>query len=190
MATSGEQGRPLGVPAGGFLQLSWQIGLLVGLVTLGLGIVVTYDPTTSINVIAVLLGVLLIVSGILHLIRALDREAGSRAWAVVVGLAFVVLGVVLIRHLHLTRSLIALLIGIIWIVQGVAELLLSAEPGRPARLWTAFFGLISLAAGIVVVAVPTGSLKTLAVLLGIWFIVIGLLEIIGALAVRSAANRS
>lgn len=164
--------------------LSWQAGLFVGLVTLVLGIVVTLHPSTSINVIAVLLGVLLVVAGVFHLIRSLDREAAHRGWAAVVGLAFVVLGVVLIRHLHLTRALIALLIGLVWIVQGVAELLTASDPDRPGRGWSVAFGLISLAAGIVVIAVPTGSLNALAVLLGIWFIVIGLLQVIGAFYVR------
>jgi uncharacterized membrane protein HdeD (DUF308 family) len=164
--------------------LSWQAGLFVGLVTLALGIVVTLHPSTSINVIAVLLGVLLIVAGVFHLIRSLDREASHRAWAAVVGLAFVVLGVVLIRHLHLTRALIALLIGLIWIVQGVAELLTASDPDRPGRGWSLMFGAISLVAGIVVIAVPTGSLSALAILLGLWFIVIGLLEVVGAFYMR------
>jgi len=164
--------------------LTWQVGLFVGLVTLALGIVVTLHPSTSINVIAVLLGVLLVVAGVFHLIRSLDRESSHRAWAAVVGLAFIVLGVVLIRHLHLTRALIALLIGLIWIVQGVAELFSASDPDRPGRGWSIAFGLISLAAGIVVIAVPTGSLNALAVLLGIWFIVMGVLEVIGAFYMR------
>ncbi len=175
-------------PDMGMLRMSWQAGLLIGVVTLALGIVVTLHPSTSINVIAVLLGVLLLLSGLLQLIHSLDRSASGRAWAAVVGLAFVVLGVVLIRHLNLTRSIIALLIGLIWIVQGVAELLAASDPVRPARLWTACFGVVSLAAGIVVLAVPTRSLNTLAVLLGIWFIVIGALEVIGAFAVRAVAG--
>lgn len=172
------------------LAMSWQATLFVGLVTLALGIVVTLHPSTSINVIAVLLGVLLLLSGVFHLIRALDRTTAGRAWTAVVGLAFVVLGVVLIRHLHVTRALIALLIGVVWIIQGVAELLSAAEPGRPARGWAAVFGVISLAAGIVVIAVPTTSLDTLAVLLGIWFIVIGVLQIAGAFVLRSAIGKS
>lgn len=168
-----------------YAALSWQASLFVGLITLALGIVVTLHPSTSINVIAVLLGVLLVVAGVFHLIRALDRDARNRAWAAVVGLAFIVLGVVLIRHLHVTRALIALLIGLIWIVQGVAELLTATDRDRPGRAWSAVFGAVSLAAGIVVIAVPTGSLTALAVLLGIWFIVIGCLQVIGAFYVRS-----
>jgi uncharacterized membrane protein HdeD (DUF308 family) len=185
-----EANSPAGTAQGvGLLRASWQAGALVGIVTLVLGIVVTLHPSTSINVIAVLLGILLLVSGLFHLIRALDKDSSSRAWSAVVGLAFVVLGVVLIRHLHLTRSLIALLIGLVWIVQGVAELLTAADSGRPDRAWSAVFGVVSLAAGIVVLVFSTGSLNTLAVLLGIWFIVLGALQLIGAFYLRHLLNQ-
>jgi uncharacterized membrane protein HdeD (DUF308 family) len=168
----------------GLLRTSWKVTLFVGFVTLVLGVVITAHPSTSINVIAVLLGILLLVGGVFHLIRALDHNSSSRAWSVIVGLAFVVLGVILIRHLHVTRALIALFIGIVWIIQGLAELLSAADPDRPARLWSIIFGVVSLAAGIVVICIPTNSLNALATLLGIWFIVIGLLQIIGSFFLR------
>lgn len=172
------------------VRMSWQVGLFVGLVTLVLGIIVTLHPGGSLNVVAVLVGVLLLVAGLFHLIRAIDHDSPSRAWSAVVGLAFVVLGIVLIRHLHLTRNLIALLIAIVWIIQGVASLLAATDRARPDRAWSAVFGVISLVAGIVVVAVPEGSLTTLAVLLGIWFIVIGVLQVAGAFYLRHALQKA
>ncbi len=173
------------------LATSWQVGLFVGIITLALGIVVTAHPTTSLNVIAVLVGVLLIVAGLLQLIRALDTSAAHRGWAAVVGLMFVVLGVVLIRHLHATRVLIALLVGITWIAQGVAALMTGfSEEHGTRRGWELVFGAVSLAAGIVVVAVPVGSLNALAILLGVWFIVIGILYVIGSLVLRNLVKEA
>jgi uncharacterized membrane protein HdeD (DUF308 family) len=55
-----------------------------------------------------------------------------RVWLGIAGPLFIVLGVVLIRHLHLTRALIGLLIGITWIVQGLAALI-GGSPAAPAR---------------------------------------------------------
>ena len=43
-------------------------------------------------------------------------------------------------------------------------------------------------AGIVVVSTPVDSLTVLAVLLGIWFIVMGIIEIIGGLMIRRATH--
>jgi uncharacterized membrane protein HdeD (DUF308 family) len=108
-----------------------------------------------------------------------------RIWLGVCGLLFIVIGVILIRHLHLTRSLIGLIIGITWIVQGVAALIAGLSGGvREGRGWAIAFGVVSLIAGIVVVSTPASSLTVLAVLVGIWSIVMGLFEIIAGLMLR------
>jgi uncharacterized membrane protein HdeD (DUF308 family) len=110
-----------------------------------------------------------------------------RVWLGIAGLLFIVLGVVLIRHLQLTRALIGLLIGITWIVQGLAALIGGISGGaREGKAWWIIFGAVSLIAGIVVAAAPASSLTALAVLLGIWFIVMGIFEIIGGFMLRRA----
>ena len=184
-APSGHRAAPS--PASWMLASSWQSTLVVGVLTLILGIIVSFHPTGSLNVIAVLFGVLMILSGIFHLIRVFDPEELNRVWAGISGLLFIVIGVILIRHLHLTRALIGLFIGITWIVQGLGALIAGAAGGaRGGRGWWIAFGLVSIVAGIVVVATPTSSLNVLAVLLGIWFIIMGIFEIAGGFMLRRA----
>src|SRR6266566_1859825 len=171
----------------GALAGSWQTALVLGALTLILGFVVTLHPSGSVNVVAVLLGILMILSGIFHLIRVFDLAEPHRVWLGITGLLFVVIGVVLIRHLHLTRSIIGLIIGITWIVQGLTALIGGLSGGvREGRAWWITFGVISLIAGIVVTATPASSLNALAVLLGICFIIMGILEIIGGFLLRHA----
>lgn len=160
-------------------------GIVLGALTLILGIVVAFHPTGSLNVIAVLLGIMMLLSGLFHLIRVLDPQERNRVWLGITGLLFIVIGVILIRHLHLTRALIGLVIGITWVVQGLTAFIGGLTGGaREGRAWWIFFGALSLIAGIVVVASPTSSLDFLAVLFGIWFIVMGIMEIIGAFLLR------
>lgn len=173
------------------LSASWQVGLVTGIILAVLGLIVTLHPSTSLNVIAVLLGILLLVAGLFHLVRALSASEAHRVWSVVLGLVFVILGVVLIRHLDTSIKVIALLIGLVWIVQGVVDLMVGFSGGeREGRGWAIFIGLVSLVAGIVVVAWPVKSVTVLAVLLGIWFIVLGLLEVVGALVLRHALKQA
>jgi uncharacterized membrane protein HdeD (DUF308 family) len=168
---------------------AWQAGLFLGAVTLILGVIVALHPSGSLNVIAVLLGILMIVSGLFHLIRVFDARERHRIWLGIAGLLFIVIGVVLIRHLHLTRALIGLVIGITWIVQGVTALMGGISGGvREGRAWWIFFGVVSLVAGIVVTATPASSVNVLATLLGIWFIIMGICEIIGAFILRHALH--
>jgi uncharacterized membrane protein HdeD (DUF308 family) len=179
------------LPPGVSAATGWQAMVFVGVVTVLLGLIIALHPGGSLNVLAVLLGVLLVIAGVFDLVRVFDRSEPHRVWLGIAGLLLVVIGVVLIRHLNLTVALVGLVIGITWIVQGLAELAdaFSGGPGE-RRGWWIFFGLISLVAGIVVVAVPTTSVTVLAVLAGIWFIVMGLVEIVGGFMQRHADSRS
>jgi uncharacterized membrane protein HdeD (DUF308 family) len=166
---------------------TWQATLVLGALTLILGIIITAHPTGSLNFVAILLGILMILSGIFHLIRVFEPGELHRVWAGIAGLLFIVIGVILIRHLDLTRAVIGLIIGITWIVQGLTALLAGLAGGaREGRGWWIAFGVISLIAGIVVASTPESSLKALAILLGIWFIIMGILEVIAGLLLRRA----
>jgi uncharacterized membrane protein HdeD (DUF308 family) len=186
---SDEYGTPSSAP--GMMAATWQATLFLGAATLILGLIVSFHPTGSLNVIAVLLGIAAILSGIFHLIRVFDPKEPHRVWLGIAGLLFIVIGVVLIRHLHLTRSLIGLLIGITWIVQGLTALIGGISGGvREGRAWWIIFGVVILIAGIVVAVTPASSLNVLAVLLGIWFVIMGIFEIIGGLLLRRALREA
>jgi uncharacterized membrane protein HdeD (DUF308 family) len=170
--------------------VSWRPTLFLGVLTLILGLIVAFRPSGSLNVIAVLLGILMIIAGIFHLVRMFDTAEQHRVWLGIVGLLSVVIGVVLIRHLHLTLAIIGLIVGITWIAQGISWLMASLTGARrEGRGWWIFFGLLSLIAGIVVVSDPVSSVTAIAVLLGIWFAVMGLFEIAGAFVLRHALAR-
>jgi uncharacterized membrane protein HdeD (DUF308 family) len=173
----------------GLLAGSWVTAVVLGVLTLILGLIVSLHPSGSVNVIAVLLGVLAILSGIFNLIRVFDPQEAHRVWQGIAGLLFIVIGVILIRHLHLTRAIIGLIIGITWIVQGLAALIGGISGGvREGRAWWIIFGAASLIAGIAVTATPASSLNVLATVLGIWFMVMGVFEIIGGLLLRHALH--
>ena len=170
---------------------TWQATLVAGIVTLILGLIVSFHPSTSLNVIAVLIGLLLIISGVFHLIRMFSSAESHRVWLGISGLLLITLGVVLVRHLHLTVAVIGLIVGISWIVQGLSALAVSLGGElREGRGWWIFFGIVSLIGGIVVTAFPTNSVTVLAVLVGIWFIVEGLLEIISAFMIRRMTGKA
>jgi len=170
--------------------LDWRAAFVVGLATAILGIIVAAVPETSLAVIAVLLGVLVIISGIYNVVEAFRGEEHGRVWRGIAGVVFIVAGLVLIRHLHLSLALIGLVIGLTWVVQGLAALIagFSGSATRMGTGWSIFFGVISLIAGIVVISAPIASITTLAVLMGIWFIVMGVMEMFGAFAFRHAVR--
>jgi len=171
------------------LARTWQATLFLGALTVILGVIVSFHPSGSLNVLAVLVGILMILSGISNLIRVFDPEESHRVWLGIASLLFIALGVVLIRHLHVTIAIIGLIVGITWIIQGLVALIggISGRV-REGRGWWIAFGVISLLAGIAVAAAPVTSLNVLAVLLGILFIVMGVFEIIAGFTIRHTVH--
>jgi uncharacterized membrane protein HdeD (DUF308 family) len=170
--------------------LGWQVTLVIGALSVILGLIVAFHPTGSLNVIAVLLGILMIFSGIFNIVGAFGGAEQGRVWRGIAGVLFIVGGTVLIRHLDLTLALIGLVIGLTWVTQGVLVLIEAIPAGRRGTRswWPVVFGVISLAAGIVVISTPVTSVTVLATLMGIWFVVMGVLEVVGALILRHALS--
>jgi len=170
--------------------LGWEASFMLGVITLILGLVIAFYPAQSLIAIAVLLGIVMIISGIYHIARALDGREHERVWRGIAGVLFLLAGLVLLRHLHLTIALIGIFVGFTWIVQGVM-MLMEAFSGlaRGVRGWSVFFGIISLIAGIVVVTAPIASVGVLTIFLGIWFVVMGACEVIGSLITRRDMRR-
>jgi uncharacterized membrane protein HdeD (DUF308 family) len=169
----------------------WRASFTVGLITVALGLIVAFRPTESLTAVMVLFGLLLIVSGAYQVARAFDTAAGDRVWHGLAAVAFIIAGLVMIRHIQFSLAVIGMVIGVTWVVQGIALLAMSLLTRPRAHAgWTAFFGVVSLIAGIVVMAAPAVSVATLTSLVGAWFVVMGLLEMFGALLYRRAARRT
>jgi uncharacterized membrane protein HdeD (DUF308 family) len=58
----------------------------------------------------------------------------------------------------------------------------------PQRGWTVAMGVLSILAGIIVLAYPGLSLYSLAIILGIWLLIFGVMEMAAAFRLRSAAH--
>jgi uncharacterized membrane protein HdeD (DUF308 family) len=169
----------------------WRASFTVGLITVVLGLIVAFRPTESLTLVMVLFGLLLIFSGAYQVARAFDSAAGDRVWHGLAAVAFIVAGLVMIRHIQFSLAVIGMVIGVTWVVQGIALLAMSLLTRPRAHAgWTAFFGVVSLIAGIVVMAAPAVSVATLTSLVGAWFVVMGLLEMFGALLYRREARHA
>jgi len=168
---------------------AWGWVLFFGFVTILLGIVVLVWPDKTIVVVAVLFGIQLILAGIFRFISALatdDAPGGTRVLLALLGVLSFIVGIYALRHVNVTIVALALVLGIFWIVNGVIELFTAiGHREMPGRGWTIILSLLSIVAGIVVLAYPDISLQALAVVLGIWLVALGIIEIALAFRLRS-----
>jgi uncharacterized membrane protein HdeD (DUF308 family) len=119
-----------------------------------------------------------------------DLPSAARFLVALLGVLTLIIGLYAVRHALITVLALALLLGIFWIVNGVIELLtVLSHRKMDHRGWAALMGALSAAAGLIVLAYPGISLLVLAIVLSIWLVIFGGMEIILAIQLRSAATR-
>ncbi|TGD90549.1 HdeD family acid-resistance protein [Mycolicibacterium sp. CH28] len=169
----------------------WKSVLLSGILSLALGILVLVWPGISILVAAIFFGAYLLVTGISQVFHAftLHVSAGGRVLLFISGAASLILAVLCFRSIENSILLLAIWIGIGFIFRGVATAVSAiSDPETPGRGWEIFVGVISLIAGIVVLASPFPSLATLTIVVGIWLVIIGVFEIVSSFGIRKASK--
>ncbi len=171
---------------------SWGWVLFFGIVTLVLGVLVVLRPRDTIYAFAILLGIWLFVAGLFRMVVAIadrDDTGGSRWLMAVLGLLSVIIGILFLRHTEETVTTLAFLIGLFWVVGGIIEFFTAySDQGSGARGFRIGMGVLAFAAGVVTLVWPHLTLGVLAVIMGIWLILYGLLEIALSLQLRHLAD--
>ena len=166
---------------------AWSLLLIVGMLSLAVGVVVLAKPHISLATLAVVTGIFLLADGVLELAYALVRRGESRALPAVVGIVSAVGGVILIRHPTKAVAVIALLLGLWLIIMGLIRVVRAVED-RAHRGWSILGGTVELLGGIAVVSSPHLGVATLALLVGIAFVVRGLVLCTVAWALHRATS--
>jgi uncharacterized membrane protein HdeD (DUF308 family) len=113
-------------------------------------------------------------------------EAVAKAWwlGLMVGIVTLLGGIVLVAYPGPTLTVIALLVGIELLIGGV--FLIVGALGHPAgsRAWGVLGGSLAVIAGVIVLRHPSGSILVVALAVGIYLILSGVLRIVGAVEVR------
>ena len=172
----------------------WRSALALGVLTLGLGAVVLIWPGDSIVVASAVFGVYLLVAGIAQAIAAfaVDMSTATRILYFISGALSVVLGYFAFRDFNNGAAvwMMAIWIGVGFIFQGVTATALAIDvPALPARGWYIFVGILTVIAGVVTLVWPISSIAVLAIVAGVWLVVIGITEIVGALSARRTVNK-
>lgn len=187
------QTTPGTVPVPSLLPHLWKSTLASGILSLIVGAVILAWPGISILAAAVAFGIYLLITGAAQVVFAfsLHVSAGSRILLFISGAASLILAVLAFRHFGQGYAvlLLAIWIGVGFIFRGVATTVSAiSDPVLPGRAWSIFIGVISLLAGIVVLASPFDSIVTLAIVVGVWFVVIGVFEIVSSFGIRKASK--
>ena len=166
----------------------WWLAVTLGVLSLVAGVIVIVKPSNSLKTLAVVVGIFVLLDGIAEFVLAFDRRTANRGLVALLALLDVVIGILLIRHPVGGVKAIALLLAIWLIAAGVVRLIIAFDT-HGDRLGRFVVAGIEIVFGIVIVANPNIGFATLAVLVGIAFIVNGLGIIAVGILLRAVRNQ-
>jgi len=157
-----------------------------GIIAIILGILAMAAPVLTGLSIALLLGFLVVVGGVVRLVWAF--QAGSVGEGILkfalAGLTLVC-GLLLVANPLFASGFLTILLSLYFIVDGVSEIAVGLGTKRG---WFIFAGVVSVLLGILLWAqFPLSGAWALGILLGIKLLFIGLIMIMGGSAARSMA---
>jgi uncharacterized membrane protein HdeD (DUF308 family) len=117
------------------------------------------------------------------LTRQAAQDLARNWWVLLLNGALLVVAGFLIFSIDWTISSLATFIGALFIFQGVMEALTTGIDARVRRA-NVVTGLLSIAAGILIIVWPSPGLLAVAVILGAWLVVMGTIALSGAFAAR------
>jgi uncharacterized membrane protein HdeD (DUF308 family) len=163
----------------------WVVGLL-GLLSIAAGVLALAYPDITLLVLGLVVGINLVIIGAVWVALATiqNQTAGGRTLRFFVGFLATLAGLIcLVRP---GAGVLTLLIALsFWfILTGMADLARALDE-KDHRVIAGVLGVVSIAAGVIIVANPDIGLATLALLAGIGFIVRGTVEVMAAIYMRT-----
>jgi len=171
----------------------WGLAMAYGVFTLALGLVLALWPRETIAVVAVLIAIQLLVTGVLRIVLAAWASSTDAAGRVLVGLTggvAVVVGLLCLRDPVQSVLVLGMVIGAWLLIAGVADILGAVLSRREHAGWDAASGLVSVLAGGFLLVNPDTSLRIFVTVVCVWLLLMGGIAVVIAWMLRAEARSS
>ena len=166
----------------------WWVVLIIGIIFAVFGVVMLFNVAAGATAIAIIVGAFLIFDGLVEMVSG-GRRGGSRVWAVVLGILLVIGGIVVISWPGVTFLVIAVIWGITLLVGGIARVVAAAMLRGYGWGWLVVLGIVEAILGILMLAWPDVTAYVILLLIGIYSIIAGLLQILLSFQLKKAPER-
>lgn len=165
--------------------IGWSIALSVFIIVSGI-LAILVPPAAGIAA-TIVIGWLLIFSGVLHMVLAWHtRGVGGLLWQFLIGVVYAVVGIYMLMHPVLGLAALTLSLGVYLFVEAILEFLLAARlRSVGGRGWLILDGLVTLVLAILIWKTwPSSSPWVIGTLVGISLIFSGTSRLMVLLAAR------
>ena len=152
--------------------------LALGAVTVVFGISVLIWPAATLRLLGVLAGIWLIATGALRIVHALRRGRDAHGLtdqllSGALGIVLIIGGVACVSRTASGVTAVAVILGLAWLLSGFAAILLGLFAHGRTRLWLLGIGAASIVVGLLFLAWPNISPRSLVLLTGITALILG-----------------
>jgi len=194
-STTASSDAPTGIPQSVTRLVDhWGLVLAAALVTIGLGLVLVFWPEQTLKVLAILIGIQLVVTGIFRLVLAVASrhvDGSTRAIAGMFGALALVLGLLCLRSPLQTVLVIGMILGVWWLAAGVTDIvgaLRSSDSHR--RGWDLALGVLSVLAGGFLLINSLKLKLGIVIVAAVWMFSYGFIAVVAAIMLRSEEKRT
>jgi uncharacterized membrane protein HdeD (DUF308 family) len=166
---------------------TWSI--VCGVLLIILGMLAVGSPALAAVAVNAVIAWLIVLAGVVHLVLAFyAHRAGSLLWKLVVGIAYVFFGVYLIAHPALGVASLTLVLGSLFLVEGIFDIALFFQMRAVGgSSWILVDGIITLLLGLMIyLQWPSSSNWAIGTLVGVSLIISGVTRLMLSLTVRKA----
>jgi uncharacterized membrane protein HdeD (DUF308 family) len=167
----------------------WWMALLLGLVSIAVGILALAYPGPTLKTIAIIFGIYLLVAALVQVALAFRESERSRGALLLSAAVAGIAGMIVIRHPGGSIEVVALAFGIYLVIMGIMRLFAVAY-AVGGRGWLTLWGLVDLLAGIVIVAWPKFGVTTFVVVIAIVLLARGIVMCALAFVLRAAGHEA
>ena len=185
-STSDEQVVIVGFMETGVTSLirKWWLIVLLGVALIVIGVLLLFNTDAAEFTLALLVALALFLAGIDEVVEA--QRHRTRWPSYVLAAIWIAAGVIALVWPEVTLWALAFTVGIGFILGGIAEAAVAIRFHRTLPAWGLWLiaGVLSVIAGVLCIAWPDATVLVLAVLLGLWVVMRGVVTTMFGLALR------
>jgi uncharacterized membrane protein HdeD (DUF308 family) len=174
-------------------QSSW-LQLLVGVLAIAVGIAAFVWPSATIQVVGVLFGLNLLVTGLIRaglLLFVPGYPALYRVVGIVAGVLIALVGVFCLANITTSLVLLLIVVALGWLLDGIVQIFLAVgRSGEAGGGWQIVTGLALLLGGVAVLVWPKFGLATFIAIGGTVLLLVGTGHVITAVAGLRSSRRA
>lgn len=170
------------------MKRTWWLLALLGVVSIGIGLLLIFWPSATLTTITVIVGLFMIITGVVRFFVAVFDSGSNEGWLMAfAGIIGVVIGVIIMKHPETTIKVIVLVTAIFWLISGMVDVFRGiANSHLPDRGVRIAFGAFAILFGVIILVWPQVTVGVFAILMGLYAVLFGLIEIVAAFQIRKA----